>query len=531
MSSGDAADGFLKALGHLRCPPGLSPSFARGRGLYVVDYTGRAGNSLIQYAVGRHLAARLGFALLAEDIAGLGPLPSVGAAAACGAGAASGGGGGGGGGSLLALLAPPTLFRVQPLGDFGPAALAAAAHARAAVLCDPRPRVVFQDWEFEQADVVISALASAAPLRGDPAPHPWLPPAVSAHMAQVRAELAGGGRAPFLLPSELREQGAWEATLVLHVRLGDVAREDWRRAAAAKLAARDGLLAPLGAPAAPGRRAGMRLFRAQLPWYTAAARDLARQEHALLPHAPPWADPARAPEFLAAAEGDPQADEHAVLPLSYYRAIIEGVRARAPLGAAARHVLLVTDGDSVGHPLVAALRKEFRAHVVSGSVASDFAVLLAARELVAAVSTFSWLAGVLGAARAIHYPHAAYFSVLAHKRTCMLVPPAVDGRFVFHDGLRAAAARRHAAVVAAGGPVGAAAALVAAACPQWGSPPYFQTSAAILTFDASEPCFAAVAQHLLTRDARAAAGGGAPRLCTDAFVFTLGNKSLGCFVD
>lgn len=135
--------------------------------------------------------------------------------------------------------------------------------------------------------------------------------------------------------------------------------------------------------------------------------------------------------------------KNVMLPFSFFATVVRGAGPRDR--GQWRHVLVITEPESVGPPVVAALVREFGATVQSETPARDFATLLTAHELVPSSSTFSYMAGLLGRAHTVHYAHALQNSYRPGMGPC-LVPPLYaasrtralhESRFVFHDVLAA----------------------------------------------------------------------------------------------
>ena len=204
------------------------------------------------------------------------------------------------------------------------------------------------------------------------------------------------------------------------------------------------------------------------------------------------------------------------LPLSYYRAIIRG--SAAARGGAWRNVLLVTDALSKKHPLVLALVEEFGAIVQSEGVAEDMATLLAARELVAASSTFSFMAALLGRAHTVHWPHAGTGSLRPFQdiKSSCLVPtaPSLAHRFIVHDALRAGVEillhSRSPAVARMQRAHAWGAAEVDACVSRQPHSPFFMTPATLLAFYKDPVCARVFMPQALNAE-------GGVHLCTDAF--------------
>lgn len=243
--------------------------------------------------------------------------------------------------------------------------------------------------------------------------HPWLP----GRVADVyRLLLDGSVSEPTAELQRLMQNP--EQTIVIHLRLGDIAHESRRQIHRRK-----------------GRPLEMRLpnWLWMHSWQDMDVSGKARED-SLAMNILDWttADPQlelHALEFYAANKG------HVALPLSFYQAILDKLGAGAT-GSAGLHVHLVTEPDSVNHPLVQALQQQYGATVQAETAALDFATLMYARTLVCSVSTFCFMAALLGRAATVHWPHAG--GLITSLQGCMIVPPELDSRIVFHDAYRVA---------------------------------------------------------------------------------------------
>ena len=133
--------------------------------------------------------------------------------------------------------------------------------------------------------------------------------------------------------------------------------------------------------------------------------------------------------LLQFLEDDFVSSQHIVLPLSYYNHILEKLMNPSTIESnlpKIKHVLIVTEPESIHHPLIINLANKWNAYIQSSSVAMDFATLMYAKHIILSTSTFSWAAALLGRAKTIHYPHAGYFSIFSDKDQCLVVPPELD---------------------------------------------------------------------------------------------------------
>jgi len=506
--------GAVSGHGPLRCPgqpslpdgeAALTPAAMLFRGVLQARYAGRSGNQLLQHFALRFIAARLGWALLVPA----GPLGDFGEPAGanetCPPGLPLPW-------SWLRTLMPPSFENF---------------HFRSKVAALTKPTAGRSAYSFEMfwehADVVIAAVADAingtrcvassgvAPL------HPWLPPAVR----EVYSRFLGGGMGG-------RSPGAWpppshplmrdaNGTLVLHLRLDDLATYSIEQSAK---------------------------WRQRPEWYTVgdAARIFsawrgrvdagmpAAYSGALLNAAsagalPDFAAAAGLPPLVDIIEDEVVLDWFVTPPLSFFRAVIEG--SGPPGGGAWRTVLIVTDSGSVGHPLVRALVETYGALVQARSVTEDFATLMAARELAIPPSTFSFMAALLGRAHTVHWVHAGTGGAnIKEWGSGCLLPAALPGaasaalaaRFVFHDVLRAgitAIARNHPADAARMQHVHGWAPGDLEACLQRHPGPNFLSSDELIGFYRDVSCARIFMPQALRSDGR---GHLHVALCTDAFM-------------
>ena len=473
------------------------------RGVLQVHYAGRSGNHLIQHFAVRFIAARLGWALLAPPGA-LGELGEpAGANETCPPGAPFPW-------SWLRALPPPIFDNLN---------------FRATVAALGRPaaaRVAYSNMFWEHADVAIAAVAHSHKStsdfsRGSAALlHPWLPSAVSDVYSRFLGDVDGGHAGAWPPPSHPLVRDA-NGTLVLHIRLEDLAvysieqcakrrqHEEWQKVGDAA--------------------------RLSFSWRGKIEADMPPDFSAALRNAaaagtlPAFAAMAGLPPLLEMLEEEVVVDWFVALPLSFYRAVIEG--SGPPGGGAWRAILLITDAASVGHPLVRALVETYGALVQARSVIDDFATLMAAHELVIPPSTLSFMAALLGRARTVHWAHAGTGGAnIKEWGSGCLLPAALQGaasaphaaRFVFHDVLRAgitAIARKHSTDAARMQGRHGWAPGDLEACLQRHPGPYFISSAELIGFYRDVGCARVFMPQALRSDGR-----GQPRveLCTDAFV-------------
>jgi hypothetical protein len=216
------------------------------------------------------------------------------------------------------------------------------------------------------------------------------------------------------------------------------------------------------------------------------------------------------PPLLEQLEDNASLDMIVAIPLSYYRAVLRGTRAR--------RVLVVTDAGSVSHPLVRALVDEFNATVQARSVVEDMATLMAARALVATPSTFAMAAALLGRAATVHWPHAGAGALASSLPSCLFPASGAEAggeqRFVLHDVLRAAVMRIAVAEPAAAARMqrehGWRQGDLEDCLERHPAGSYFLTPRQLLDFYRDEGC----ARVFLPR---AVAADGRVRLCTDEF--------------
>ena len=380
--------------------------------------------------------------------------------------------------------------------------------------------------------------------------------------AAREASSSGGGcerlgptAASLGFPAGLLQPAVWGRTAVVHFRAADILSNAWREdhrlrivggaqpwgdemrlvneeargrggdsgsAAPLRLVRRDLRVTPLSPANA----------RAYAEWLelTGAAYESGEQ--------PDWADPRFEESLMGAAERFPFTWYHAPLALSTVLAALNGTRAGGPgvpPGGGWQRILIVTESPT--HPLIGAVRRAFAGmssvpgspaslpvvSLLSSSAARDFATLLWARgDLLISGSTFSWVAGLLGRAAAVHAAHAGFASLLADKDQCLVVPErlqraalrpgsalAGDGsggkRWVYHDAMRVAAAARreelraHGEVAAARqDPLTDAASAACAASPVAAAGPYFMSAAQLAAFYRDPACFTSVTQHLVS---------------------------------
>lgn len=259
--------------------------------------------------------------------------------------------------------------------------------------------------------------------------HPWVPAGARALAA---AALEGGDDLPADAPPGLRAVAADpEGTLVIHARLGDMSAMAWQEAEAAFANGhpgwRGGAAGGVGWEWAPERFPGYRY-----PKFP----DCEKLRDVAAFHARDGADMLDALEFDVARLGG-----FVVSPASFYTELL---RALAPRP---RRIVVLTEPCAADHPIVRALVRDWGAIVQTSTVAADFATMLLAREIVISGSTFSYMAAVLGRARAVHAPYAGSLSLVrSHNRQCLPPAPALDARFVFHDVYRRAVDKTAAAL-------------------------------------------------------------------------------------
>ena len=238
--------------------------------------------------------------------------------------------------------------------------------------------------------------------------HPWLPSQLVAEVENLLRERGerGGGALPAGLRDLVRSP---ERTMVIHIRGGDHYRAALHDAMARGAAG----ITPTGGAFDADWLGPLLLLSGAIE--------------------PPGDSEAHL-EMLEANAA--RAGALVIPPLSYFQGVLRGTR------AAWDSVLVVGDASLAGGPLLAALVREFNATLAAGSVASDLAALLLARQLVVAgASTFSFMAAAMGRARVIHAPHAALLSARTWTGTCLLTPAQFDARWVFHDAFRGAVRR------------------------------------------------------------------------------------------
>jgi hypothetical protein len=261
--------------------------------------------------------------------------------------------------------------------------------------------------------------------------HPWAPAGVRRMALAALGATAGGSGggagngASGALPAGLLAVAASPAdTIVVHARLGDMSAMAWQEAVA-------------NAGAGHG---GVWRGRAGVGWSWVPER-FPRYRYPAFPDCEKLRGEAAYAEgggMVEALEVDAaRTGGFVVSPLSFYEAVLEGTRGGR--GGWAR-VVVLTESCSVDHPIVRALVSRYGAIVQAGTVAEDFATLALAREVVVSSSTFSYMAAVVGRARAIHAPVAGSLVLVgAHAGQCLPPPAGLDARWVFHDVFRRAA--------------------------------------------------------------------------------------------
>lgn len=375
--------------------------------------------------------------------------------------------------------------------------------------------------------------------------------------AAREASSSGGGcerlgptAASLGFPAGLLRPVVWGRTAVVHFRAADVLSNAWREDHRLRLA---GGVQPWGDEVrglvneeAQGSRTGpLRLARLNRASPLSYANQQAYAEWLEMTGAayesgeqPDWADPRFEESLLGAAERFPFSWHHAPLALSTVLAVLNGTRAGGPgvpPGGGWQRIVIVTESPT--HPLIGAVRRAFAGmaavpgspaslpvvSLLSSSAARDFATLLWARsDLLISGSTFSWVAGLLGRAAAVHAAHAGFASLLADKDQCLFVPErlqraalrpgsalAGDGsggkRWVYHDAMRVTAAARREELRARGevaaarqDPLTDAASAACAASPAAAPGPYFMSAAQVTAFYRDPACFTAVTQHVVS---------------------------------
>jgi hypothetical protein len=281
-----------------------------------------------------------------------------------------------------------------------------------------------------------------------------------------------------------------DCTVVVHVRLGDVAMDVWRNDVLRQEGGEESVadaykkrrfpVLPKCSMAGPSAitPSFIQLGQAQVPLNDMASLSAHFDVAHPLP-APAWTTPyANGPSdkleqtqyLLDLLEVQCSRDFHQPIPLSVYSHVLSGIpvwkmETIAKLGTIQLqpvperpwlHVHLVVEPSSTDHPLVHALVGLVGASVQASEPSVDFATLLIASQVFMSTSTFSWLAGSLSRAAFVHYPHHAFFSLFADKGNCMLMPPdtaaALQQHWVYHDVLRALALYSKMARVSPSGP-------------------------------------------------------------------------------
>ncbi|MGH8065688.1 MAG: alpha-1,2-fucosyltransferase [Candidatus Entotheonellia bacterium] len=92
-------------------------------------------------------------------------------------------------------------------------------------------------------------------------------------------------------------------------------------------------------------------------------------------------------------------DSYCALPFSFYETIVKQ--------RAWQHIHVVT--EDCNDPMVRKLSHCYGASIVSGTAFEDFSFIKSSKNIVLAVSTFSWFAAFLSQARTIYYPLAGLF--------------------------------------------------------------------------------------------------------------------------
>lgn len=473
------------------------------RGVIVARLLARSGNQLLQHVALRYVAARLGWALVSPPPGDLGDLGPAAGDDACPPGAEL----------------PWSWLRDAPVFSNGGAGGGDDFRRRLRRLAaDPAARAFFSDFYWEHFDILAEAAAYAP--RREGAPHPWLPPALRRVYTRFLAGGGGGGDSGSWPPPSHPLLRDAEGTLVLHVRLDDLARYSLQQS----------FMRAQGPPPLAERAAGdaqrerdewRGRIDAPAPAHFSAALAAAAAAGSL----PALAASLGLPPLLEQLEENAAMDMIPVIPLSYYRAVARGVRAR--------QVLIVTDTGNAAHPLVVALVAEFNATVQTRGVVEDMATLMAARTLVATPSTFALMAALLGRATTVHWPHAGAGALAKSFASC-LFPATADAsadagealppqqrqeqqqlpRFVVHDVLRAAVARISTADPAAAARMqlvhGWREDDLAACLSRHPAEPYFLSPRQLLDFYRDEGCARIFLPRTLAPDGRV-------HLCTDDF--------------
>lgn len=397
---------------HCAAAAGLNNIDAASRfhGVVVVPhYLGRSGNNLLQFFANRYIAQRLGFALLAPSAVGEF-------------------------GSAVNIDSCPPGMRIPWAWLRAPLVFSGAERARLHnFAANPNANAIYSSGFWEEADLLTAAVAHAQLWNRSSEAHPWLPRTLRDATASFFGSRGSshGGATPWPPDSHPLVHDP-DGTLVVHVRLDDLAVFSLEQA----------YLRRMGPPPLPGSHASARLatewahhIDGPLPPEFSQALAAAATAGELSAFAARY----QLEDLLQLLERDVTTNFFTALPLSFYRAVIRG--SAAARGGVWRNVLLVTDALSKKHPLVLALVEEFGAIVQSEGVVEDMATLLAARELVAASSTFSFMAALLGRAHTVHWPHAGTGSLRPFQdiKSSCLVPtvPALSHRFIVHDALRA----------------------------------------------------------------------------------------------
>ncbi len=450
-------------------------------------YLGRSGNNLLQFFASRFVAQRLGFALLAPSAVGEF-------------------------GSAVDIDGCPPGMHIPWAWLRAPLVISVVERERLRKFAaNPHSHAIYSTGFWEEADLLAAAVAHAKLWDRSSDAHPWLPRA----LRDATAGFFGSRGSSHGLPTT-----AWppdshplmrdpNGTLVVHVRLDDFSIFSLEQA----------YLRRVGPPPLPGSAASARLatewsHHIDGPLPLEFSQDLAAA--AVAEELPAFAARYQLKDLLQLLEHDVTMNFFTALPLSYYRAVIRG--SAAARGGAWRTVLLVTDALSKKHPLVLALAEEFGAIAQSEGVVEDMATLLAARELVAASSTFSFMAALLGRAHVVHWPHAGTGSLRPFQdiKSSCLVPtvPALAHRFIVHDALRAGVEillqSRSPAVARMQRAHAWGAAEVDACLSRHPRGPFFMTPVALLAFYKDPACARVFMPQALT-------AAGSVHLCTDAF--------------
>lgn len=120
----------------------------------------------------------------------------------------------------------------------------------------------------------------------------------------------------------------------------------------------------------------------------------------------------------------------ALPPMSFYTAILDATRSRWD------RVLLVMEASGLGNPIVRALMDRYGAVPLVERLDRAMATLLLARVLILSTSTFSFAAALYGRARVIHAPYMGAFHFSPAGLRCLLPFSELDSRWVFHDVFR-----------------------------------------------------------------------------------------------